>query len=632
MVCWKSIQRTFQITKKRYYLKDLLHSVFTSSKFVSGQAKGRKTVLDFVFPFDLKKMNEALATKTEGSDDEKDAVHNNDEHFKDSGEEETNEKTQNKKPLSKHQLKLEKRKQQKQQQQSSISKKSLKRIQQQYLAITSQLSIFHNCYEAQYGNERWNNHLFPSLIQSTKHVALLNKYITDMSFAQQLLKINTGETLPYLSHFFDNIFIHRSDISSSIVSSGDVENAKAAETFPTNTTAFQANKETAEEITTYEADDGSKAPSTHRWPTPGISSSLDPSSGLCCYYPLDAASLFPVLLLDVKPQHRILDMCSAPGGKALTILQALNLHHFLPSSASAGRRMLTPSLGSLTCNDVSYDRKLRLQNVIRRYIPREISDLYSVSVTNFDLTNPTTVKQYFGGGGGNNNNNGSTNQEQSNNGRYDRILLDAPCSSERHLLQEFYHDFPFLAHRSSSSSSTMNDLEGDYEEGGENHLLFSKTQSIQLNQYELLQWSIGRNKSNAERQYQLLLNAIKLIQISGRIVYSTCSIHEIENDLLVQKALQKVNKYEEKNGYTIEVVPVESLLPAVLRSEAVTVATASGVAEALTLGEKTSCGWQILPDRSNGFGPIYLSVLTKKRYEPTSQKEKDGTTRPTEQA
>lgn len=39
------------------------------------------------------------------------------------------------------------------------------------------------------------------------------------------------------------------------------------------------------------------------------------------YYLLNAASLLPVLALQVRDGERILDLCSAPGGKALAIMQ-----------------------------------------------------------------------------------------------------------------------------------------------------------------------------------------------------------------------------------------------------------------------------------------------------------------------
>ena len=41
------------------------------------------------------------------------------------------------------------------------------------------------------------------------------------------------------------------------------------------------------------------------------------------YYPMDGSSLLPVIALDVEPDCDVLDLCAAPGGKSLAILQTL---------------------------------------------------------------------------------------------------------------------------------------------------------------------------------------------------------------------------------------------------------------------------------------------------------------------
>jgi len=41
------------------------------------------------------------------------------------------------------------------------------------------------------------------------------------------------------------------------------------------------------------------------------------------YYAMDGSSVLPVIALDVEPGCRVLDLCAAPGGKSLTILQTL---------------------------------------------------------------------------------------------------------------------------------------------------------------------------------------------------------------------------------------------------------------------------------------------------------------------
>ena len=39
------------------------------------------------------------------------------------------------------------------------------------------------------------------------------------------------------------------------------------------------------------------------------------------YYLMDAASVLPCLALDVQEGHSVLDLCAAPGGKTLALLQ-----------------------------------------------------------------------------------------------------------------------------------------------------------------------------------------------------------------------------------------------------------------------------------------------------------------------
>ena len=41
------------------------------------------------------------------------------------------------------------------------------------------------------------------------------------------------------------------------------------------------------------------------------------------YYLMDAASLLPVLALHLTPDCSVLDLCAAPGGKTLAMLQTL---------------------------------------------------------------------------------------------------------------------------------------------------------------------------------------------------------------------------------------------------------------------------------------------------------------------
>lgn len=64
---------------------------------------------------------------------------------------------------------------------------------------------------------------------------------------------------------------------------------------------------------------------------------------------MDGASLLPVLALGVQPGDTVLDMCAAPGGKSLAILQTLS-----------------PKL--LVCNDLSASRLTRIHKVLGQFL------------------------------------------------------------------------------------------------------------------------------------------------------------------------------------------------------------------------------------------------------------------------
>ncbi|KAM9397471.1 tRNA (cytosine(34)-C(5))-methyltransferase, mitochondrial [Salvelinus alpinus] len=106
------------------------------------------------------------------------------------------------------------------------------------------------------------------------------------------------------------------------------------------------------------------------------------------YYLLNAASLLPVLALGVEEGDRVLDLCSAPGGKALAILQTAD-----------------PAL--LCCNEMDPHRRDWLAKTLESFIPQSLSS--TVTVSNQD-------GRIFG---------------QSEAGMYDKVLLDAPCSNDR---------------------------------------------------------------------------------------------------------------------------------------------------------------------------------------------------------
>jgi len=169
-------------------------------------------------------------------------------------------------------------------------------------------------------------------------------------------------------------------------------------------------------------------------------------------YILDPASVIAARALEVQEGDRVLDMCAAPGGKTLILIEGIR------------------NSGDLFANDLSPERRERLKKVIQQYVPRTIRDRVWVTGRDgvqFGLKEP---------------------------GRFDRILLDAPCSGERHVLE---------------------------------------------NKKALAEWSPRRGENLATRQYALLAGALLAAKPGGRIVYSTCSINPDENDGVIHKLLKK---------------------------------------------------------------------------------------------
>ncbi|XP_044061621.1 tRNA (cytosine(34)-C(5))-methyltransferase, mitochondrial [Siniperca chuatsi] len=106
------------------------------------------------------------------------------------------------------------------------------------------------------------------------------------------------------------------------------------------------------------------------------------------YYLLNAASLLPVLALQVRDGEKVLDLCSAPGGKALAMMQCA-----------------TPAL--LCCNEPDLHRRDWLAKTLESFLPHSLNSRVIVSAKD---------GRSFG---------------QSAAGTYDKVLVDAPCSNDR---------------------------------------------------------------------------------------------------------------------------------------------------------------------------------------------------------
>ncbi len=218
-------------------------------------------------------------------------------------------------------------------------------------------------------------------------------------------------------------------------------------------------------------------------------------------YYMDKASILAASMLPISENNTVLDMCAAPGGKTLSIALRLNGN------------------GKLISNDRSASRRNRLISVLDTCLSPELRAV--VKVTGHD----------------------STTWSLHEKDAYDRVLLDAPCSSERHVLTD------------------------------------KKALAI---------WSPNRPKQLAIQQFAMLAAALDAAKDDAYILYSTCSICPLENEMIIEKLLRKrQGRFEE--------VDLKGLHPELNDS-----------------AESLSHGYIVLPDVQDGAGPLYFCLIRKK--------------------
>ena len=227
-------------------------------------------------------------------------------------------------------------------------------------------------------------------------------------------------------------------------------------------------------------------------------------------YFLDAASVLAALCLPLETATDILDLCAAPGGKTLVLASRM------------------PDDANLSSNERSPERKHRLSVVVQTCLPPSISERVKTSCSD-GATWCTRQTECF-----------------------DRILLDAPCSSERHVIADPKY---------------------------------------------LNTWSPSRIKTVTTEQWALLSSAFRLLRPEGILLYSTCALCPEENDGMIERLYKKFSK----NGDAFTL-----LEPSPDVSE-----ISDFVKISLPGFEKTKYGYMIMPDQQNGAGPIYFSIVRK---------------------
>lgn len=178
---------------------------------------------------------------------------------------------------------------------------------------------------------------------------------------------------------------------------------------------------------------------------------------------MDPASVVVARALGVQPGDQVLDMCAAPGGKGLILLEALR------------------GSGTVLFNELSTPRRMKMKQILRSHLPESAWENLKIAGRDggvWGIRRPEA---------------------------FDRVLLDAPCSGERHLVE----------------------------------------------QAKLDQWTEKRSKRLAKKQFGLLASAALAVKPGGVLVYSTCSLNPGENDHVVERLLKRRSE--------IQLSPVEGL-------------------------------------------------------------------------
>ncbi|KAF6775291.1 hypothetical protein AHF37_05356 [Paragonimus kellicotti] len=190
------------------------------------------------------------------------------------------------------------------------------------------------------------------------------------------------------------------------------------------------------------------------------------SDGQFNFFPMDLGSIVPVLALNLQQGDSLLDLCAAPGGKSVVALQTL-----LP------RRVV--------CVDNSASRLTRLRYVLATHSLTGLNgDSDQSPGLDLNVLHETQLFDFV-------------QQKLTSEDRlFDKVLVDVPCSTDRHALTS--------------------------DEGS----LFSR----------------GKSKARSslpERQMALLQRAMRLCRPGGSVVYSTCTLSPAQNQAVIEACMAK---------------------------------------------------------------------------------------------
>ncbi|KAL7789049.1 S-adenosyl-L-methionine-dependent methyltransferase [Trichoderma ceciliae] len=238
----------------------------------------------------------------------------------------------------------------------------------------------------------------------------------------------------------------------------------------------------------------------------------------------EVVSMIPPLLMDLRPGMTVLDMCAAPGSKSAQLLEMLHvgeesrvrkvLRAFakedgldlgdetkdeVEADLAADPSDAGRATGLLIANDADYKRGHLLVHQLKRLSSPNLL------VMNHDATQFPSIKL-------------PSADESSNKPvylKFDRILADVPCSGD-------------------GTARKNANLWKDWQPGS----------------------ALGLHIT----QIRILVRALQLLKVGGRVVYSTCSMNPVENESIIAAAIERCGGLG-----NVEIVDSSDQLPGLVR-------------------------------------------------------------------
>ncbi|TVY25265.1 Multisite-specific tRNA:(cytosine-C(5))-methyltransferase [Lachnellula hyalina] len=241
----------------------------------------------------------------------------------------------------------------------------------------------------------------------------------------------------------------------------------------------------------------------------------------------EVVSMIPPLVMDLQPGMTVLDMCAAPGSKAAQLLEMVHrgeearVHKSLRDHAQEDGREISPgpeltlddaeklevdssdygrATGLLIANDSDYKRSHMLIHQLKRLSSPNLI------VTNHDATMYPSIKLP------------PTPENPATNRylKFDRILADVPCSGDG-------------------------------------------TMRKNVNLWK--DWQPGNALGLHITQVRILVRALQMLKVGGRVVYSTCSMNPVENEAVIASAIERCGGLK-----MVQLVPSDDQLPLLKRT------------------------------------------------------------------